>query len=75
MPFPSNPDLILLYKQFISRYDGELTETEAWLREISELVKTDKDCVRTMLSDRQTRSSDVDQRRLTYVRELMTRTR
>lgn len=75
VPFSSNPDFLLSYKHFIKRYDGELTEKETWLSEFSELVKTDKDCIRTMLSDRQPRNGNLDQRRCAYVRELMTRTK
>ena len=75
VPFSSNPDFMLSYKHFISRYDGELTEKEIWLSELSELVKIDKGCVRVMLSDRQPRNGNLDQRRCTYVRELLTRTK
>lgn len=74
-PFSSNPDFMLSYKHFISRFDGELTEKETWLREFSELVKTDKDCVRIILSDRQPKSGNLDQRRCAYVREIMIRTK
>ena len=66
---------MLSYKHFISRFDGELTEKETWLSEFSELVKTDKDCIRVMLSDRQPKSGNLDQRRCAYVREIMIRTK
>lgn len=75
VPFPCDLDFMLSYKQFIRRYDGELSEKETWLREVSELVKVDKGCIRTMLSDRRSRRSDVDQRRHAYLRNLMARTK
>ena len=76
VPFQNNPDLVLPYKQFIRRFDGELQEKEGWLGELSELIKTNKSCLRTMLSDRKPKETiDPDMLRKQYVKELAVRTK
>ena len=74
VPFPSNPDLVLPYKQFIRRFDGELQEKDSWLEELSNLIKTDKSSLRTILSDRKPKETiDPDMLRKQYVKELVIR--
>lgn len=76
VPFPSNPDLVLPYKQFIKRFDGELQEKDSWLGELSNLIKTDKSSIRIILSDRKPKETiDQDKLRMKYVKELAIRTR
>lgn len=76
VPFPSNPDLVLPYKQFIRQFDGELQEKESWLGELSGLIKTDKSSFRTILADRKPKETiDPDKLRIQYVKELVIRTR
>ena len=76
IPFPSNPDLVLPYKQFIRRFDGELQEKESWLGELSDLIRTDKSSLKTILADRRPKETiDPDKLRMQYVKELAIRTK
>ena len=76
VPFPGNLGLELSYKQFIRRFDGELQEKDSWLGELSNLIKTDKSSLRTILSDRKPKETiDLDKLRMQYVKDLTIRTK
>ncbi len=71
VPFPCSVELP--YKQYISAYKGKLEDKETWLAELSDLIQSDKSCIRIILRDRR---PDVryrrehDKKRLAYVRGL-----
>ena len=73
MPFSCNTELELPYKQYIIAYKGKLKDTETWLTELSELIQSDKSCIKTILRDRRPnplRRMEQDKKRLAYVRGL-----
>ena len=73
VPFPCSAKLP--YKQYISAYKGKISEKEAWLSELSELIRSDKHYIKNILRDRKPDSRyrmEHDKKRLAYVRELTT---
>lgn len=73
VPFPCSVELELPYKQYISVYRGKLKDTETWLAELSELVQSDRSCLKTILHDRRPDSlhrMKQEKKRLAYVKEL-----
>lgn len=73
VPFPCSVELP--YKQYISAYKGKISEKEAWLSELSELIRSDKRYIKSILRDRKPdsrRRMEHDKKRLTYVRGLTT---
>ena len=76
VPFLSNLDMVMPYKQFIRCYDGELQEKDSWLGELSDLIKMDKSSLRIILSDRKPKETiNPDMLRMQYVKELTIRTK
>ena len=70
VPFPCSEELELPYKQYISVYKGKLKDAETWLVELSELIQSDKGCIKTILRDREPdslRRMEYDKKRLAYV--------
>lgn len=73
VPFPCSAKLP--YKQYISAYKGKISEKEAWLSELSELIRSDKHYIKNILRDRKPDSRyrmEHDKKRLAYVRGLTT---
>lgn len=69
-PFSCSMELELPYKQYISIYKGVLKDAEAWLAELSELIQSDKNCIKTILRDREPDSlhrMKYSKKRLAYV--------
>lgn len=77
VPFPCSEDLMgLPYQQYISIFEGELKENEAWIAELSKLIRSNKNCFDTILHDREPKSvspMEQDGKRLSYIRELVER--
>lgn len=73
VPFPCSVEPELPYKQYISVFKGEISEKEAWLSELSELIRSDKRYIENILRAREPDSRhrmELDKKRLAYIRGL-----
>lgn len=73
IPFGNNLDFVFPYKQMFDVYRDDLDKNEAWLSEMSTLIKMDKSCIRKILHDREPRNcryKSMNEERLEYVSKL-----
>ncbi|MEY8336967.1 hypothetical protein AALB16_02915 [Lachnospiraceae bacterium 62-35] len=69
-------DFVLPFSQFLRQYEGALSEREAWIGEMGELIQKDKSCFGMILGDRHfVSASDGYEKSRKYVKELSERSR